>query len=90
MLCLENEFHYKISGLKSQTWKSMLNSGNHHVQILDNSLWPETALVNMEESTLGSLQQALNEWNIYPRKNMSRRPEKSEIALFTKMSRIVI
>jgi len=38
----------------------------HHVQIVDNSLWPETALVNMEESTLGSLQQALDEWNIYP------------------------
>lgn len=38
----------------------------HDVRILDNSLWPETALVNMEESRLGSLQQALNEWNIYP------------------------
>ncbi|RAJ31086.1 hypothetical protein [Pedobacter cryoconitis] len=38
----------------------------HHVQIVDNSLWPETALVNMEESALGSLQQALNEWDIYP------------------------
>ncbi|AMP98408.1 hypothetical protein AY601_1491 [Pedobacter cryoconitis] len=38
----------------------------YHVQILDNSLWPETALVNMEESKLGTLQKALNEWNIYP------------------------
>ncbi|QNK64347.1 hypothetical protein H7F33_07650 [Pedobacter sp. PAMC26386] len=37
-----------------------------HVQILDNSLWPETALVNLEVSTLGNLQEALNEWNITP------------------------
>ncbi|MGY0035968.1 hypothetical protein [Pedobacter sp. NJ-S-72] len=38
----------------------------YHVQILDNSLWPETALVNLEVSVLGNLQDALDEWHIYP------------------------
>ncbi|KIO77722.1 hypothetical protein TH53_07220 [Pedobacter lusitanus] len=38
----------------------------YHVQIVDNSLWPETALINLEISDLGTLQDALNEWNIYP------------------------
>ncbi|MBB5638168.1 hypothetical protein HDF26_001538 [Pedobacter cryoconitis] len=38
----------------------------YHVQLLDNSLWPETALVNMEVSVLASLQKVLNQWHIYP------------------------
>ncbi len=39
----------------------------HHVQVLDNSLWPAAALVKLEISVLSSLQDALNEdWNISP------------------------
>ncbi|WP_367867363.1 hypothetical protein [Pedobacter sp. WC2423] len=60
-------FIIKYQGIKAPNLEKVCSIlENHHVQILDNSLWPETALVNMEESTLGSLQQALDEWNIYP------------------------
>jgi hypothetical protein len=38
----------------------------YHVQILDKSLWPETALVNLEVSALDGLQKALIDWHIYP------------------------
>jgi len=42
----------------------------HGVRVLDGSLLPTTALVEIEESSLAGVQTDLGaEWNIYPEKN---------------------
>jgi len=41
----------------------------HHVQVLDNSLWPETTLLELDDSGLAALQAVLGEeWVVYPEK----------------------